>query len=178
MHSVLWASIFASTGVAAVTTLIVEYLAKPSLEVRKERILEIDRQYRTATHNLKRSSFLAGSLLSCRTDKEMPKPLVERMYSMAAEIEQILTNAYEVIEVPVSITEEWSGAAVATISFSVFFRSAWPPEVAWDTFETASGQLEIFARLISTPSLYICRRRALIREIKFLASSASTSADA
>jgi hypothetical protein len=37
MHSVLWASILASAGVALVTTLLVEYLAKPWLEAAHSR---------------------------------------------------------------------------------------------------------------------------------------------
>ena len=46
MHSVLWASILASAGVALVTTLLVEYLAKPWLEARKDRIVEKNRDQR------------------------------------------------------------------------------------------------------------------------------------
>ena len=63
MHSVLWASILASAGVAIVTTLLVEYLAKPGLEARKERILEDRRQQRTALNNMKQSLYLATRLV-------------------------------------------------------------------------------------------------------------------
>lgn len=52
MHSVLWAGILASAGVTLVTTLAVENLAKPGLEACKERILENNREWRTAVPNL------------------------------------------------------------------------------------------------------------------------------
>ena len=52
MHLVLWASLLASAGVAAVTTLLVEYLAKPWLEARKDRILDKGRQQRTALNDI------------------------------------------------------------------------------------------------------------------------------
>lgn len=52
MHSILWASILASAGVAVVTTLAIEYLAKPGLEARKDRILEKRREQRAAINEM------------------------------------------------------------------------------------------------------------------------------
>jgi hypothetical protein len=64
MHSILLASILASAGVALVTTLLVEYLAKPWLEARKERILDKSRQRRAALTNFLRTINLANRLLT------------------------------------------------------------------------------------------------------------------
>jgi hypothetical protein len=59
MHSVLWASILASAGVALIVTLVVEYFAKPGLEARKDRILEDRREKRAAIKGIKHASILA-----------------------------------------------------------------------------------------------------------------------
>jgi hypothetical protein len=67
MHSILWASILASAGVALVTTLLVEYLAKPGLEARKDRIIENRREWRV------------------RFDMSLPKEEVQRRLDPAAD---------------------------------------------------------------------------------------------
>lgn len=89
MHSTLWASIFASAVVAVVTTLLVEYLAKPGLEARKERILESKRERRTALKNIDRATYLAGRIIAVEvggldpcTGQESPRQL-EYPYSVS-----------------------------------------------------------------------------------------------
>ena len=93
MHSVLWASILASTRVAAVTTLLVECLAKPWLEARKERILQSDRQRRAALNGFKRAAFLAGTLVAYRDMADLSDVLSGRMNKRAADIEEIMAIA-------------------------------------------------------------------------------------
>src|SRR5437016_5681134 len=59
MHSILWASLLASAGVALVTTLLIEYLAKPGLEARR-RAYDTGGQNRPAPH--RRMAAAAASL--------------------------------------------------------------------------------------------------------------------
>jgi hypothetical protein len=68
MHTVLWASIFASAGVALVTTLLIEYFAKPGLEARKDRILEDRRDQRNALKDLRLYARLAGEMWGLARD--------------------------------------------------------------------------------------------------------------
>ena len=58
MSSVLWAS----AAVAASTTLLIEYAAKPWLEVRKDRILEEHRRRRSVQQTLREFRGAAGGL--------------------------------------------------------------------------------------------------------------------
>jgi hypothetical protein len=120
MHSILWASILASAGVAVVTTLLVEYLAKPGLEARKDRILEDRRQKRSALKDIKRCSSLARQLYvwgRARAEgaDEITVALKEQAQKMAEEIDELAKRAYGPIKVPASVTRlsrfswlEWS----------------------------------------------------------------------
>ena len=72
MHSILWASILASAGVALVTTLLVEYLAKPGLEARKERILEDKRARRVSVKGILRAWFIARRLQAYKASDRKP----------------------------------------------------------------------------------------------------------
>lgn len=97
MHSVLWASIFASAGVALVTTLLVEYFAKPGLEARKDRILESSRERRTAIKQIRQVYFLVADIYAHRPENEV---LRQRAHKIALDIERLMDGVFQVINVP------------------------------------------------------------------------------
>jgi hypothetical protein len=80
------ASILASAGVALVTTLLVEYLAKPSLEVRKDRILETNRDKRKAIKGIWQVHCLLGELQLNKKHApfEIPKEYLENTGNLAS----------------------------------------------------------------------------------------------
>jgi hypothetical protein len=176
MHSILWASILASAGVALVTTLLVEYLAKPSLEARKDRILEDRRQQRDALKSLDRCVFLAGGLhLSYRMKRsklaashpELANVLSGDTEITVAEIGKLIASAHEAIEVPAWVYEEWTAAAGMIMSFSTVLRAEGQPgQDTWKDFYCAVYQTEDFLKLLTTSKWHLRRRYKLMKKIK------------
>ena len=121
MHSVLWASIFASGGVALLTTLLVEYFAKPSLEARKERILEKKREHRAALRELGRAIYLAHNILAVRDDQEEPV-LRKRRIQYAADAERLVLDAYEKLRIPREVYSDWTDATSEFMSLAVIIQ--------------------------------------------------------
>jgi hypothetical protein len=108
MHSFLWASILASAAVAVVTTLLVEYLAKPWLEVRKDRILEKDRQRRDSIKVIKESYMLRLNLRDAiQRKQERNDYITEWSKQKTAELEKLLTTLVQTTEVPLSLRGQW-----------------------------------------------------------------------
>jgi hypothetical protein len=129
MHYILWASILASAGVALATTLLVEYLAKPGLEARKDRILEDRREQRTAVKDIKRAARL-GDLLYVYCSEGKPQGTGNRkkklagmlraeVNKIAAEIADLVRSVHEVIEVPEWMGDEWTDATSHTMGYSI-----------------------------------------------------------
>jgi hypothetical protein len=170
MHSVVWASVLASAAVAAVTTLIIEYLAKPWLDARKDRIIEDDRQKRAAIKAIKRSIFLMASLHTFEDDKEHTVSYAARIRSNAAEIEKALIDAYQVINVPQSVLPEWIAAAGVVVGFAMAFQDK--EGAPSSNFKLASDRLNIFIKLLEVRRFHILHRRKLIQELKALAPTA------
>lgn len=121
MHSVLWASIFASGGVALLTTLLVEYFAKPSLEARKERILKKKREHRAALRELGRAIYLAHNILAVRDDQEEPV-LRKRTIQYAADAGRLVLDAYEKLRIPREVYSDWTDATSEFMSLAVIIQ--------------------------------------------------------
>lgn len=171
MHSILWASILASAGVALATTLLVEYLAKPGLEVRKDSILESDRQRRASIKAIKASHFLRFNLREGGVNLEKEGYNYEWAKQRTAELEKLLMDLYQTTDIPQSVSRQWSRAVGTVISAAVGFQSPDPRRISeeyWDKFNSASRCLDIFAQLLATSKWHPWRRRKLIREINSL----------
>lgn len=87
--SVTWANLVTSSAVAVVTTILVEYAAKPTLEARKERILENSRRSRDLLTQLmmleSRISMLPGEFQpGGREPREVINRLSDEIREMAA----------------------------------------------------------------------------------------------
>lgn len=175
-HSILWASILASAGVALVTTLLVEYLAKPWLEVRKDRILEKNQEQRHALKDLRRSAFLARRLYDFHSMEtpdigehttELLSALDGEAHKMVADLEEHTANAYEFKDVPEWMDEGWTEATAIIRGFALLFRAVNSlPENAWEQIDNAADKLDDYAKLLETSKLHFLRRRKLIREIE------------
>ena len=173
MHSILWASLLASAGVAVVTTLLVEYLAKPSLEARKERILESKREQRAALKSIIRCTFLArrvsvlGRAEGDGYDREVVHVLSTNAKAMAAQIEELATSAYEVFDAPAWMRDEWYKSTVIMMGFSIFFSSIdRPPEDAWKELDSAADRMDDFVTLLTTSNRHLWRKRRLVKKIR------------
>jgi hypothetical protein len=121
LHSILWASILASAGVALVTTLLVEYLARPGFEARKKRILEKKRGHRTALGGLGRAIYLAHNILTVRDDQDEPV-LRMRAVQYAADAERLVFDAYEKLRIPRYLHKDWTDATAEFMSLAVLIQ--------------------------------------------------------
>ncbi|MFI6065813.1 hypothetical protein ACIA47_11165 [Micromonospora sp. NPDC051227] len=173
---VIWASVWASAAVAAFTTLLIEYLAKPWLEVRKERILERDRRRRSALNGLRRALFLTGRILALR-DEQGHESFRERASSIAVDIEPLVMAAIEDLDVSEKLEEDWNDATGAMVAAAVIAHQEAPSEQVWNGLDLASDKVDLFADLLSTPRWRWWRRRAFVRKIRAIASPATAEGD-
>lgn len=168
MHSILWASILASAGVALVTTLLVEYLARPWLEVRKDRIVEKGRQRRDAINNFRRALNLANKFLAYKGQPpEAFSLLDDQIKRTLTDMQEHMLTAFEFIDVPESVSREWEYTATAIHAHSVIPPAMLPnmPDVFWEGFEDSFQRMKAFHKLFKLSKWHRWRRRKLIRKI-------------
>jgi hypothetical protein len=166
MHSILWASILASAGVALVVTLLVEYFAKPGLEARKDRILEKRREQRAAVKDMKRAVFLFLRLAYCLGGIKDGTTSAESFEKIMTEFSECTFRLYEVIDLPKKITDEWQDAVVVLYRYSSVEPGAqWPAEIK-ENFPLAFGKLTLFYQYLSTAKWHLWRRHKLFKDIK------------
>jgi hypothetical protein len=165
MHSVLWASIFASAGVALVTTLLVEYFAKPTLEARKERILEKKRGHRTALRDLARAMYLADNILHARANQK--EPLVrKKTVEFAEDIERLVFDSYERLRVPRYLFKDWTDVSRDIIGIAMLIRERPLSDEQWEEFSSAYDMLEQYYFLAEVPAWNQRKRFKMIHEIE------------
>lgn len=149
MHSILWASILASAGVAVVTTLLVEYLAKPELEARKERILEDKRERRNALKDFRQYAGLAGQISGLAEDPSYDQPismLRDSVQKMTGEMEALLANVQRVIEAPTWFGREWNKVIpIITGLCTTFYAEGRLSKAELDEFDEALRSLVDFS---------------------------------
>lgn len=154
----------ASAAVATFTTLLIEYLAKPSLEVRKERILEGNRRRRAAVSGLRQAAWLSGAVVAMRHVQENEKHRVQTI-DHAAEAKPLVFAAVQEMDVPPAVFDEWQRSTVVVFNFMRDAQVEVPHENLWDRFSVTYGQLDRYADLFATPRWRWRRRRKMIREI-------------
>jgi hypothetical protein len=162
---ILWASILASTIVAAFTTLLVEYVAKPWLEVRKDRILESNQRQRSALRGLSHATTLAGRMIALRDLQSNPLAREQTM-EFATEVGKCVTVAYEELTVPKFFGDDWVKATSITYTFSMLVQKAVPSEDSWNEFDVITDQLDRYDAILRTPLRHLWRRNKLKREIQ------------
>jgi hypothetical protein len=177
MRTVSWPTLLASALVALVVTLLIEYLAKPGLEARKDRIVENSREQRSALKSLDRATNLAGALHSSyflaklatiTYPPEATKVLAERAHKMAADVEELLSKAFEEIDVPEWMVRDWGTTIAIVTGFPLLFNNTKtdPPEEAWEEFDKAAAHLDDFVALLTTSKWRLWRRHKLTTKIK------------
>jgi hypothetical protein len=165
MHSILWASILASAAVAVVTTLLVEYLAKPSLEARKDRILERSRDRRKAIKGFSQVHSLSEQLLLHK--QQAPDKIPEDyLRKVTEQFDEKLDAVNDVLKIPDSVAIQWDKASGTMTSFALVARIAETTEEAWEEFEYASDVMYSLYRYFKTPRWRLLRRRMIIKDIK------------
>jgi hypothetical protein len=165
MHSILWTSILASAGVALVTTLLVEYLAKPWLEVRKDRILENSRARRKAIDGLGQSYALMFRLVAS-TDKAAP--IIDPADQMAKDLINHVVFADTTIRAPRSIGLDWHETVFTLRAFAYAFYDGRPTAEILERFQTVSRRLKCFQELFKMSRWHLWRRYRLMGEIRSL----------
>lgn len=111
----VWATSFGDIAlpglVAVVTTLAVEYAAKPHLEARKERILERDRAIRSLSEALVR----IGQLLSYRDDLDLPDAVRHRTAEHAEVVLRLMQQALVVLDLPDDVSAGYYKACAPVV---------------------------------------------------------------
>jgi hypothetical protein len=168
MHSISWPTLLASAVVALATTLLVEYLAKPWLEARKDRILDKGRQHRTALNGVKRSTLLLYRLMVYRNNPQMIHLMNERIARVMAEVEENMLTAFGFMNIPQSVGKQWDDTTSALNAYSLAFPTVMqnPPDDYWTDLYAAFCQLRNFEMLLSISKWHVLRRRKLVSEIK------------
>ncbi len=171
MHSILWASILASAGVALFTTLLVEYLAKPWLEVRKDRILEHDRQRRAAIKTIKQSTLLVATARRLDENNERNDGFLELLRRNTTELYNTMVDLYQTIDVPQSVRGQWARATATIAGLALAIQDPAAKTVSKesrDDFKTASRCMRGFAELLTTSKWHPWRKRTIIKAINSL----------
>lgn len=195
MHSVSWPSILASALVALVVTLIVEYLAKPRLEARKDRIIEYNRDRRATLKRLSRAANLAmwlcdyykrlkdnttGTEATDHIDEEVLKTahdhINDEALKVAREIEELIANTWGEVDVPAWMAEEWKESIERVFAFVTALRLTpapqgyyvWskPGDDMWGTFRAAVIRLNNLIIWQGMSNRHLRRKRKFVKEVR------------
>jgi hypothetical protein len=150
-------------AVAVATTLLVEYAAKPSLEARKERILDQDRRRRTALRGVERVSYLGGRLLALREAPGVEYGR-ERGRAIAAELGPLIETAMEDLDVSGDPGEWWFGAMVTVRAHTLLVRDDRIAAGQWDEFSASVDVIDLIGSLLVVPRWRVIRRKRLTAE--------------
>jgi len=164
MHSVLWYSIVASALVAVITTLLVEYLAKPGLEARRERIVEEKRGRRNAMRGILQALSLLERL---QNHKEGTPRSVSRDYLVAitGKFTERIETASDALKIPESLDGEWARIAAAIETFEFAVQAGQPPAEAWKMLKSVTHELELFYHYLRVSRWRCLYRRRVLREL-------------
>jgi len=177
MHSVLWASILASAAVAVVTTLLVEYLAKPALEARKDRILERSRDKRAGVKNIRRAIYVAARVEAFMASAEKGFVQPEYVDKARAELSELMFNAYQAIYAPKQINSDWIILSASVERFGATSHRATAADLE-EYLCSLRTQLGNFRLYFTTPKWDLRERRSLIRKINSHPSLSSNAYEA
>jgi hypothetical protein len=156
MSHVHWVSLVTPVVVAAVTTLVIEYLAKPSLEARKQQILETHEQRRATIRGLRRAAHLTGLMVGWRQAQaneglrnraqadEMARDCIARL---AAEAELLVAAAIAELGVPAKLRADLHERITTVDAFVLTIErgDVRPDEKVRNYFGAAAEQLECYA---------------------------------
>jgi hypothetical protein len=183
MHSVSWPSILASALVALVVTLVVEYLAKPGLEARKDRIIEYNREQRAALKRVRRAANLAMWLCNyykgwkdSTTVTDAADHINEEALKVAREIEELIISSRREVDVPAWMNEEWTESTDQVFAFVTSLRLTpapaevyvWskPGDDMWAKFRAAAIRLYNLTTWLGMSDRHLRRKRKFVREVK------------
>jgi len=165
MHSILWLSVGVSAGVAIITTVLIDFLFKPGLEARKERILEKKRDKRKAIKGFSQLHSLSEQLLLHK--QQVPDKIPEEyLRKVTEQFDEKLDAVNDVLKIPDSVGRQWDKASGTITTFALVARIGETTEEAWEQFEYASDVMHSLYRYFKTPRWRLLRRRMIIKDIK------------
>jgi hypothetical protein len=159
-----WASVAASILVALVTTLLIEYLAKPRLEVRKDRILEADRKRRANLDDLHHCMVAAQEIVSLCDLPLEAELLHERAIERARGIEARLEQVWE-LDVPPDVQDAWLRLTAAMSATALQIQVDGPTADLCEYLDAEADLAFGFEVLLRTRRVRWIRRRSLKRKI-------------
>lgn len=173
-HSVVWASVIASAFVALVVTLLIEYIAKPGLEARKDRILENKRESRAGVRDIRLGfhlaqrlqGFINEGLADLIADTGGEQVSEEYIDKIKAELSERVTNAHQVLCPPKSIVLEWENSIVMAEALALTFSREVLPDTMEEYLDPVLERLELFYDYFETRRLRLWRRHKLVKMIK------------
>jgi hypothetical protein len=165
MHSILWVSVGVSAGVAIITTVLVDFLFKPGLEARKERILEKSRDKRKAIKGIWQAWGLLGQLQLHKKHApyEIPK---EYLRTVTEQFSEKVDAVFDVLNIPESIGGQWDRAAAIIQTFAFEVQVGEIPEEEWQELESATEVLYDFYHYFKARRWRLLYRRMIIKDIK------------
>lgn len=180
--TIFWASIIASALVSALVTLLVELLAKPHLEVRKERIMSSWRNRWAASAVLRELSFVTGRALVHRAtdmsegsrDAGIAQHLLQQRLAELNELVRTVTRSTTRLPDPEGdyLARFVPAVESATMMLQPFGDGRAVPSTVWNLLDLGSDPLDDLANLIDAPPWRLFyrlrRRRALDRAIRKL----------
>lgn len=166
MTQILWASILASAVVAGFVTILIEYLAKPRLEARKERILDAYRQEREALRGLRRAVQRAGIMCEISGIKGTYEALAQdRMRKLGAEVDQLVDAAFVALTAPRSLDHSWKYTAGFISGFMTNAQVDPPDGDAMSQAMPIFEDLELYRTLFEIPRWHWRQRRLIVDEL-------------
>lgn len=163
-QDVFWLSIIGSALVAAVVTLLLEYFAKPALEVRKDRVLHQARAKRETIAAMRRATFAIGRILTYR--HEEPDAWNDHIVNLAKSAEEIVIDSVPKLDVDDTLDDWWYKVTPVTCGFLILVQHEWPSEDAWDDIDRASDQLEAILDAAELPRYRVLKRRRLLENLE------------
>ncbi|GAA2096545.1 hypothetical protein GCM10009841_08210 [Microlunatus panaciterrae] len=168
------------------TTLVVEYAAKPHLEARKERILTEHRERRTLSRSIGELAFCCGRI-SAFFDESIPKPknateseLAEKhIRRLSEEAVRLIDEIRPLIRTADSQTDDLLHDTLPVIGA---FAEGLPPAIQrigidqvltnpWELFDDAGSSLDQLAELVELPRWRFRQRAQIVSSVLGIAKN-------
>jgi hypothetical protein len=160
-----WASIGAAILTAGVTTLLVEYLAKPGLEVRKDRIVEAARTQRARLDALHHCMGVAYEIVTDLCDHQQPSEDREQAIELAGDIATGLRDVWE-LDVPADLRDAWLRATAEMSAIARKIQRQGPNAERCEQLEAYADLAYAFEVLLRSGRIHWIRRRSVRRAIR------------
>jgi hypothetical protein len=98
------------------------------------------REKRIALKNIRRLVYLARTLQGYTHEDVAPSMQWDRANKVAEELSKYRMNAYEVLDAPESLFQEWADVAAEVEAFVITFHQGPSPEQAWNDLDFVANR--------------------------------------